>query len=336
MKTFSPSVCLAASVSLSLLAALPAPAQTGAAPAGRKVRVAVLDFDYATVHSGVAAIFGQNVDVGQGVSDLLVSYLVKDGSYSVIERRALDQILAEQNFSNSDRADASSAARIGRLLGVDAIIVGSVTQFGNDTRTTGVGAVGGGLGRLGLGGVDQKRTKAIVGLTGRVVSVDTGEILAAVEGLGESRRTSTSLAGGGGSWGGFGAGRVNFGSSNFQGTIIGEAVKAAVEKMSGAVIAERGRVAVRQVTVQGLVAAIVGTQVVLNVGRKAGVNVGDQFTVERVSQEIKDPATGRVIRRMSSSIGTVRVVDVDDDSAVADVVSGTGFKVSDAVKTVTK
>ena len=336
MKTFSPSVCLAASLSLSLLAALPAPAQTGAAPAGRKVRVAVLDFDYATVHSGVAAIFGQNVDVGQGVSDLLVSYLVKDGSYSVIERRALDQILAEQNFSNSDRADASSAARIGRLLGVDAIIVGSVTQFGNDTRTTGVGAVGGGLGRLGLGAVDQKRTKAIVGLTGRVVSVDTGEILAAVEGLGESRRTSTSLAGGGGSWGGFGAGRVNFGSSNFQGTIIGEAVKAAVEKMSGAVIAERGRVAVRQVTVQGLVAAIVGTQVVLNVGRKAGVNVGDQFAVERVSQEIKDPATGRVIRRMSSSIGTVRVVDVDDDSAVADVVSGTGFKVSDAVKTVTK
>src|SRR4051794_19155245 len=81
----------------------------GSAP-GRKARVAILDFDYATVHSGVSAVFGTNVDVGKGITDLLVSYLVKDGSYSVIERKALDKIMAEQNFSNSDRADATSAA----------------------------------------------------------------------------------------------------------------------------------------------------------------------------------------------------------------------------------
>ena len=304
--------------------------------AGRRVRVAILDFDYATVHTGIAAIFGQNIDVGKGVTDLLVSYLVKDGSYSIIERKALDKILAEQNFSNSDRADASSAAKIGRMLGVDAIVVGSVTQFGNDTRNTGLGGVGAAVGGLGFGGVSQKRSKAIVGLTGRIVSVDTGEILAAIEGLGESKRTSTSMTGGGGSWGGFGAGGVNFGSSDFQSTIIGEAVKTAVEKMSGNMIAERGRVAVRQVVVQGLVAAVVGTQLVLNVGRKAGVNVGDQFSVERVGSEIKDPATGKVIKRISTNLGMVRVVEVDDESATADVVSGTGFKVADAVKTVSK
>lgn len=338
MKRLTTSLC-AASLLGPVLAAVVA--AQGAAPvaapgAQRRPRIAILDFDYATVHSGVAAIFGQNVDVGQGVSDLLVSYLVKDGSYSVIERKALDRILAEQNFSNSDRADASSAAKIGRLLGVDAIIVGSVTQFGNDTKTTGVGGVGGGLGRLGLGGVNRKQSKAIVGLTARVVSVDTGEILAAAEGLGESKRSSTSLTGGGGSWGGFGAGNVNFGSSNFQSTIIGEAVKAAVEKMSSAVIAERPRVAVRSVVVQGLVAAVTGTQLVLNVGRKAGVSVGDQLSVERVSQEIKDPATGKVIRRMSSKLGVIRVVDVDDESAIAEVVSGGGFKVSDTVKTADK
>jgi curli biogenesis system outer membrane secretion channel CsgG len=338
MKRLTTSLC-AASFLAPVLAAVVA--AQGAAPvaapgAQRRPRIAILDFDYATVYSGVAAIFGQNVDVGQGVSDLLVSYLVKDGSYSVIERKALDRILAEQNFSNSDRADATSAAKIGRLLGVDAIIVGSVTQFGNDTKTTGVGGVGGGLGRLGIGGVNRKQSKAIVGLTARVVSVDTGEILAAAEGLGESKRSSTSLAGGGGSWGGFGAGNVNFGSSNFQSTIIGEAVKAAVEKMSSAVIAERPRVAVRSVVVQGLVAAVTGTQLVLNVGRKAGVNVGDQLSVERVSQEIKDPATGKVIRRLSSKLGVVRVVDVDDESSIAEVVSGGGFKVSDTVKTADK
>jgi curli biogenesis system outer membrane secretion channel CsgG len=307
--------------------------------AGRRPRVAILDFEYATVYRDVQAIFGQNIDVGKGVTDLLVNYLVKDGSYSVIERKALDKILAEQNFSNSDRADASSAAKIGKMLGVDAIVVGSITQFGNDTKNTGVGGVGAGLGKLGIGGVSQKQSKAIVGLNARIVNVDTGEIMAVAEGKGESKRTSTSLAGGGGGWSGFGAGAVNFGASDFQQTIIGEAVKAAVEKMSAEVISDRPKVAVRQaptVTVQGLVAAVAGGQIVLNVGGKAGVKVGDQFSVERVSQEIKDPATGKVIRRLSSSIGILKVVDVDDQSSVAEVVSGTGFKVNDPVKTVTK
>jgi curli biogenesis system outer membrane secretion channel CsgG len=307
--------------------------------AGRRPRVAVLDFEYATVYRDVQLIFGQNIDVGKGITDLLVTNLVKDGSYSVIERKALDKILAEQNFSNSNRADATSAAKIGKMLGVDAIIVGSITQFGNDTKNTGIGGVGAGLGKIGIGGVSQKQSKAVVGLTARIINVDTGEIMAVAEGKGESKRTSTSLAGGGGGWSGFGAGAVNFGASDFQQTIIGEAVKAATDKMTTDVIADRPKVEIRQaptVTVQGLVAAVAGGQIVLNVGGKAGVKVGDQFSVERVSQEIKDPATGKVIRRLSSSIGILKVVDVDDQSSVAEVVSGTGFKVNDPVKTVTK
>ncbi len=87
------------------------------APTGRKKRVAVFDFDYATVMSASQAYFGQNIDLGKGISDLLVRDLVKDGTYSVIERQQMAKILAEQNFSNSDRADANSAAKIGRLLG---------------------------------------------------------------------------------------------------------------------------------------------------------------------------------------------------------------------------
>ena len=306
---------------------------------GRRPRVAVLDFEYATVYRDVQLIFGQNIDVGKGITDLLVTNLVKDGSYSVIERKALDKILAEQNFSNSNRADATSAAKIGKMLGVDAIIVGSITQFGNDTKNTGIGGVGAGLGKIGIGGVSQKQSKAVVGLTARIINVDTGEIMAVAEGKGESKRTSTSLAGGGGGWSGFGAGAVNFGASDFQQTIIGEAVKAATDKMTTDVIADRPKVEIRQaptVTVTGLVAAVAGGQIVLNVGGKAGVKVGDQFSVERVSQEIKDPATGKVIRRLSSSIGILKVVDVDDQSSVAEVVSGTGFKVNDPVKTVTK
>ena len=325
-------ILLGLAVALVCTSAATAGEQAAGTQAGRKPRVAIVDFDYATVQSGVSAIFGTNIDVGKGVADLLLTYLVKDASYSVIERAQLDKILAEQNFSNSDRADPNSAAKIGRLLGVDAIIVGSITQFGNDTKTTGVGAVGGALGRVGLGGVGQKQSKAIVGLTARVVNVDTGEILAVAEGLGESKRTSTSLTGGGSGWSGFGAGNVNFGSSEFQNTIIGEAVKNAVEKMSTAVIAERPKVAVRATVVQGVVAAVLGNQVVVNVGSKAGVKVGDQLIVERVGQEIKDPTTGKVIRRIATQVGVLRVVDVDAESSIADIVSGTGFQVKDAVK----
>src|SRR5262245_4763412 len=311
-------------------------ANPNAAAGARKKRVAVFDFDYGTVHEGVAAIFGRDIDVGKGISDLLVTYLVKDGSYSVIERKALDKILAEQNFSNSDRANPTSAAQIGKLLGVDAIIVGSITQFGNDTKSTNVGGVGAGPGKFGLGGVGRKNSKAIVALDARIVNIDTAEILAVAEGKGESKRTSTSLLGGGGGWGGFGAGGVNFGSSDFQSTIIGEAVKAAVENMSTNVLAQRGKVAQRSVSVEGLVAAVAGKQVILNVGSKAGVRVGDQLSVQRVTQEIKDPASGRVIRRLATEVGVLRVVDVDADSAGTEVVSGSDFKVGDTVKTVAK
>jgi curli biogenesis system outer membrane secretion channel CsgG len=306
------------------------------APAPRKKRVAIFDFDYATVHADVAALFGSDVDVGKGISDLLVTYLVKDGSYSVIERKAMDKIMAEQNFSNSDRANPNSAAKIGKLLGVDAIVVGSITQFGNETKNLNLGGAGGGLIGHGLGGFGHKKSKAIVALTARMVDIDTGEILAVAEGKGESARESTSLLGGGGNWHGFGGGAADFGSSDFQSTIIGEAVKAAVEQTSTEVIADKDKLVARTVTVEGLIAAVDGGQIILNVGAKAGVKVGDQLTVERVSKEIKDPSTGKVIRRMSTSVGVVKVTDVDDISSVATTVSGTGFKTGDAVKTVTQ
>ena len=88
----------------------------GFAPAQQKKRVAVMNFDYATVQSGVQAIFGANQDIGKGIADLLVDKLVNDGTYSVIERKMLDKIIAEQNMSNSDRFDSNSAAKIGKLL----------------------------------------------------------------------------------------------------------------------------------------------------------------------------------------------------------------------------
>src|SRR5437867_10636681 len=120
--------------------------------AQQKKRVAVMNFDYSTVHSTVMSIWGADQDIGKGIADLLVDKLVNDGQYSVIERKALDKILAEQNFSNSDRADPTSAARLGKILGVDAIILGSITQFGRDDKKTGIGGLGRVGGKFGIGG----------------------------------------------------------------------------------------------------------------------------------------------------------------------------------------
>jgi len=72
---------------------------------------------------------------------------------------------------------------------------------------------------------------------------------------------------------------------------------------------------------------------VINVGAKAGLKSGQQMTVERVTKEIKDPATGKVLRKLSTQVGTLTVTDVDDVSAIAKPVQGTGFKVGDVVKT---
>jgi curli biogenesis system outer membrane secretion channel CsgG len=276
------------------------------------------------------------VDVGKGISDLLVKYLVEDGSYSVIERKAMDKILAEQNFSNSDRANPSSAAKLGKLLGVDAIIVGSITQFGNDTKNTNIGGGGGNWGGFGVGGIGRKKSKAIVAVDARIVDIDTAEIMGVASGKGESERDSTSLLGGGGNWHGFGGGNVDFGSSDFQQTILGEAVNKAVKELSTGVIADNGKFQARTVSVEGLVAAVDGGQIILNVGGKAGLKVGDQLNVERVTREIKDPATGQVIRRMTNPVGVIRLTDVDAVSAVGTIVSGSDFKVGDAAKTITQ
>ena len=60
----------------------------------------------------------------------------------------------------------------------------------------------------------------------------------------------------------------------------------------------------------------------------------DQFTVLRVTREIKDPATGAVLRKLTTNVGVIKATDVDDISAVCSPVSGSDFKVGDTIKTV--
>ena len=327
---------IAASLLLLVSGPLSRPAEgTGAQAEAPKKRIAILDFDYSTVRTSTAALFGTDIDVGRGITDMLVTHLVNDGTYSVIERAILNTILAEQEFSNSERANPSSAAQIGQVLGVDAIIVGSVTQFGNETKSTGIGGIGGAIGRVGFGGFGRSKTAAVVGLDARIVNVETAEILAVAQGKGESTRKSTSLLGGGGSWKGFGAGGVNFGSSDFQQTILGEAVRLATDQLGAELTSRSDRIQVREIVVEGLVAALDGDLIILNVGGNAGAKVGDRMLIERVTREIRDPVTNAIIRRLSSPVGTIELIDVDAISSIGRIVSGSDFQTGDLAKTTT-
>lgn len=223
---------------LTELGPTPAAAQSATRPT-----VALMDFDFGTVQQW----WSGNWDIGKGISDLIVDELVNDGSYRIIERKRLDAILAEQNFSNSDRADpeAAKVAKLGKALGVKFLVVGSITKFGTENKDMKVGGGMFGGGRLGLGRVGTSKGKATVAITARVIDTTTGEIMASAKGEGTSKRSGLLLEGGGfGGAGGFGG--IDMGSSDFRETILGEATELAVKATVEKLIAAKGRLATSQ------------------------------------------------------------------------------------------
>lgn len=140
-------------------------------------QIAVLDFEYGTVDNW----WGQ-YDIGKGIADQLVDALVEDGSFRVIERKKLANILGEQDFAASGRADpsAQTMAKIGKVLGVKYLLVGSITKFSTESRGGGLRVKG-----IGLGG---KKAKSEVRITGRVIDMSTGEIMLSGKGVGESSK----------------------------------------------------------------------------------------------------------------------------------------------------
>jgi curli biogenesis system outer membrane secretion channel CsgG len=297
-------------------------------------RIAVLDFNYATVMTSSEAVFGNNQDIGKGISDMLIDRLMNNGTYRVIERNAINKVLAEQNFSNSNRADASTAAKIGHVLGVDAIITGDITQFGRDDQNKNLGGVLGRWDKYGVGNVNAQKSKAVVAITARMIDVNTGEILASVNGKGESTRSGTNLLGAGGSGGTYGGGAGGMNSSNFAQTIIGEAVNQAVTQLAQGLEQKSTNLPVAKASpVAGLVADASTSEIIINVGSQAGVHVGDTLLVTRVARVIKDPATGQPLRSIEDQVGQIKITSVDANSAVGTFTGQGSPKTGDTVKT---
>jgi hypothetical protein len=120
-------------------------------------------------------------------------------------------------------------------------------------------------------------------------------------------------------------------SSNFANTILGEAVNQAVVSVAEQLQTNAGRLPARVVKIEGLVADATGGVLVLNIGSKAGVKVGNRLAVVRSGREIRDPASGKVIRRIEQSLGEVVITEVDEQSAVGNYSGSSPAKVGDRV-----
>jgi TolB-like protein len=104
----------------------------------QKQTIAVVEF---------ADLRGNVTDFGRFISEELITRLYQTKKFKVIERQLLNKIVAEQKLSLGGMIDQTSAQKLGKLLGVDAIASGTVTDLGKSLRinarliSTGTGEV---------------------------------------------------------------------------------------------------------------------------------------------------------------------------------------------------
>ncbi len=259
-----------------------------------KKRTVVLYFDDTAVGTEV---LGDKVDVGKEIAVLLAQQLAKDGTYLVVDSKTLGSDLAAHNFSQTDRYNFDFAVKLGKRLGADGVIMGSVTLFGKERNVRPVSQ----------DEMVRRKIKARAAADARIIDVATGEIVAAASGRGESKREGIALTSGGSNWHDFRSGNFAFASSEFQDTILGEAVNDMVAQLVAALSADASRLTPAAAEITGLVVSADAAKLVVNIGAKEGLKIGDQLDVQRITRDIPDPANGDLSRLITSPLGILRI-----------------------------
>ena len=307
-------------------AAQPAPApaaytpppvpNTAAVANAMKKRVIVDEFDYSTVQTSVAAVFGTNQDVGKGIRAMLTNRLGQQGKVVIVERAKINSLMAEQDRNASNRVKQGTGAKIGRISGADALLTGDITIFGRDDKKKHVS--GGGLFGAGIGALAAAHStdKAVVAVDYRVVDAETSEVLATGEARGESVRKGNALGALGGAFGkGIAGAEFDMTSSNFAQTIIGEATQDCVNKLADILDTQVASMKKEARAVEATVADVSGSSMIITAGSNDGVNTGDVFEILRAVREVKDPTTHEVLDRITEKTGELTVTSVRDKIA---------------------
>ena len=244
--------------------------------------------------------------MGRDFSDQLSDALVQSGQFTVLSRKDLGAVLAEQNLAGSDRVAKSNTAQTGKIIPAQILVKGKIADFEENTS--------GGNKGIKIKGfkVGAKKSSAHIGLLVQLIDSTTGEILT-------SKRVDATARGGGLSFGYDGDFDIN--SSNFKKTPVGKAVQKAIDQ-AVEFIAQ----GLSNVPWSGKVVTVKDGLVFINAGSGAGVSTGDTFTIFREGEALIDPDTGINLGGERTKIGSVKVSNVQEKFSKA---TADGFNADD-------
>lgn len=254
-----------------------------------KRKVAIGRFSNETRYGRSILSDANNDPLGKQASDMLSTKLVSSNKFLVFERPDLNKIRDEQARSGTSKAD---------LIGVDALILGSVTEFGRSTT--------GKAGFLSSTKIQTARAKVEI----RLADARTGHVFFTASGTGEASTESGEIAG--------------YGSkADYDATLNDRAIAAAISDVQTALINKLEERAWRTDILKAD-----GKTVFMSGGARQGIKAGDSFVVMREGEKVKSAQTGFEITLPGTAVATVRVASVFGDAesnegAVAEITSGT-------------
>jgi curli biogenesis system outer membrane secretion channel CsgG len=167
-----------------------------------------------------------NPGTSRELADALMNELVSTGSFQVVERKKLGQVLSEQELAELGLVREGTEAQRGELTGAQYMILGQVTSYEEGVASESTGRRGGiniGPVRLGGGSRDQEQ-QSYVAIDLRVVDTTTAEVVYArtIEGRATAEASGAS--------GNISIGGVSFGqdSSETERAPVGKALRAAL------------------------------------------------------------------------------------------------------------
>ena len=236
--------------------------------------------------------------LGKQVTDMLSKALTESGQFLVFERPDLGRVQEEAALVGSKLS----------LVGVDVLIVGSLTEFGRKT-----------IGETGFFS-QSKRQVAFAKVDFRLVDTTTAQVIQAASAAGESSNEVASVAG--------------FGSqAAYDATLNDSAIRTAV---AGAVSRIVSELASRPWSTAIL--KIDGERLFVSGGKSQGLRPGLTLSVETRGEKVKSPQTGMFITLPGKQVATVQIQSLFGDSetnegSVATVTSGSlqGYRMEDLV-----
>ena len=288
-------------------------AQTGVRPyaekyKGPKKRIAVMDFEVKVPRA--------HWKIGSGMAEMLTTALYETGNFVVVERKAIQDIIKEQDLAEEGRVRKETAAKIGDILGAQVLVRGAVTEFEEKISHGGVGGVllkkkaGAGL----------TTTSAYVACDIRMYDATTGVILEATTKEAKARSVGVALAGV------LGTGNILGGGFSTK-TPLGKATRGCIEEIVNAVV-ER----METVPWQSKIVKVSNGEVYINVGTDAGIRKGEVFEVYRVGEELIDPDTGLSLGAEEDYAGKIKIKNAEKKYAIATILEGEGFQRGDVVR----